>query len=104
MQLLASAMEVAVRAIGLGDVRAVPHALHRVHKARAVTEAALEAGSYQPPKNGDQLTRFIELDTAFHTELERIVRSSRQNDVPATAEAVGKALVACHGCHAEFRR
>jgi len=103
MQLLTAAMEGAVRAIGMGDVREVGHALHRVHEAKQGTAAALEQGSYRPPKNGERIERFRELDDAFHSHLARIVAASHANDVDGTARAVGEALGACNGCHTEFR-
>ena len=103
MRLLTAAMQVAVQAIGLGDVREVGHALHQVHEAKQATAAALAGGSYRTPKNGDQVERFRELDEAFHQHLARIVVASRTNDIDQTAQAVGKALAACNGCHAEFR-
>lgn len=104
MQLLTAALEGAVRGIGMGDVRAVEHDLHRVHAAKEATEEALKSGGYKPPKNPDKLERFEALDGAFHTTLERLVEASKQNDVPATAAALGTALQACQGCHSEFRQ
>lgn len=103
MRLLTAALEGAVRGIGVGDVRGVQHDLHRVHAAREATEAALHAGSYRPPSHADQLERFVELDEAFHAELEALVAASARNDVPATAEALGRVTSRCEGCHAEFR-
>ena len=103
MQLLSAAMISAVTNIGQGDVRPIRHALHQVHKARANTEAAIHDGSYKPPQNADKLSRFIELDEAFHTHLERLAAASAANDVPKAAEALGAALQACNGCHSEFR-
>lgn len=103
MRLLSAAMETAVRGIGAGDVRELGHALHRVHSAKEATAKALEQGAYRPPKNGENTARFRELDEAFHHELERLVSASQDNNVGATAEAMGNALKACHGCHAEFR-
>jgi cytochrome c556 len=104
MQLLTTALEGAVRGIGLGDVRAVEHDLHRVHLAKEATGAALQSGSYKPPKNPDQLERFRALDEAFHGDLERLVDASHRNDVPGTAAALGTVMQACQGCHSEFRR
>ena len=104
MSLLTSALESAVRGIGQGDVRGVEHQLHRVHAAKAATEAAIRDGRYKPPRNADNLPRFRELDEAFHGELERLVDASRKNDVPATAAALGSVMQRCQGCHTEFRR
>lgn len=103
MRLLSTAMETAVRGIAAGDVRQIEHALHRVHAAKEMTEAAIERGSYRLPKNGDRVGRFRELDEAFHQKLEHLADASRVNDVPRAAQAVGDALGACHGCHTEFR-
>jgi hypothetical protein len=103
MRLLTAALEGTVRGIGLGDVRGVQHDLHRVHAARAQTEAALHDGRYRPPSHADQLERFVELDEAFHAELETLAAASARNDVPATAEALGRVTSRCQGCHAEFR-
>jgi Cytochrome C' len=103
MQLLSAAMISAVTSIGQGDVRPIRHALHQVHRARANTEAAIHDGSYKPPQHADNMSRFMELDEAFHTQLERLAAASAANDVPNAAEALGAALQACNGCHSEFR-
>ncbi len=104
MILLHGAMRTALDGIASGDVREVPHALHRVHEAKGATKAALEGGGYRPPKNGDKVARFRELDEAFHGHLERMVEAGARNDVEATGAAFGAAVAACQGCHAEFRR
>lgn len=104
MQLLAAAMETGVRGIGVGDVRQLEHALHRVHAAKGDSEAALEGGKYRPPKNPERVARFQELDRAFHQKLEQMVAGSRANDVQAVAIATASALQSCQGCHSEFRR
>jgi hypothetical protein len=103
MRLLTSTLQGAVLAIGMGDVRGVEHALHQLHSAKETTEKALKGGSYHPPKNGENLARFHELDEAFHSKLGGLVQASRANDIPRTAEAVGQILGSCQGCHSEFR-
>src|SRR5690606_15607036 len=103
MRLLHQTMLQAVTAIGNGDVRPVAKALHVLHGAKEQTEKALRAGTYTPPKNGDALARFIELDEAFHDRLVPLVAKSKEDDVPGAAAALGKVLEACHGCHTEFR-
>lgn len=102
-QLLTGALERAVRAVGLGDVRGIAHDLHRVHGAKEVTEAAIRSGKYRPPRNPDRVDRFRELDVAFHGHLERLVNASNTNDVAATAAALATTIQGCEGCHAEFR-
>ncbi len=103
MRLLTAALGSAVSGIGVGDVREVEHQLHRLHAAKAATDAALESGAYHLPKNADQVARFRELDAAFHEGLERLVDATHRNDLPATADAVGVVLHGCPGCHTEFR-
>jgi cytochrome c556 len=104
MQLLAAALETGVRGIGVGDVRQLEQALHRVHAAKGDSEAALESGKYRPPKNPERVARFQELDREFHQKLEHMVAGSRANDVQAVAVATASALQSCQGCHSEFRR
>jgi cytochrome c556 len=103
MRLLTATLESAVRGIGAGDVRGVEHELHRLHAAKAATDAALDSGAYRLPKNPEGVARFRELDAAFHAGLGRLVDASQRNDVPATAQAVGVVLSGCQGCHSEFR-
>lgn len=103
MRLLHETMRDTVTAIANGDVKGIPAQLHKIHGAKDATSAALKAGTYKPPKNGDKTDRFVELDETFHKELVGIVRAAQKNDVPATAEALGKALAQCNGCHSEFR-
>ncbi len=103
MRLLTATLETAVRGIGAGDVRAVAADLHRVHAAKAATEAALESGAYTLPKAPDQLARFRAMDEAFHGDLVGLVRASQRNDVAGVAAAVGVVLAGCPRCHAEFR-
>jgi hypothetical protein len=104
MQLLTSALERAVRAIGLGEVRGIAHDLHQVHAAKQATDAAIRGGNYRLPKNPERVDRFGELDAAFHGHLERLVKASNTNDVAGTSAAFAAAMHACQGCHAEFRR
>ena len=103
MRLLREAMQGSVTAIANDDLGAIPAALHRVHRARAMTEAALESGSYRPPQNADQVQTFIAMDEAFHAELERLVAAASANDSPATARQLGVVLSQCSGCHSRFR-
>lgn len=103
MRLLSATLEATVRAIGSGDVRGIEHELHRLHGAKEATEAALREGRYRPPKNPDQIERFFVLDEAFHDDLGALVTASRNNDVPAAAEALGAIVRGCQGCHSEFR-
>jgi cytochrome c556 len=104
MQLLTGALERAVRAIGLGEVRVIAHDLHQVHAAKQATDAAIREGKYRLPKNPERVDRFRELDAAFHGHLEQLVKASNTNDVAGTSAAFASAMHGCQGCHAEFRR
>ena len=103
MRLLTATLQGGIQGLGMGDVTGIARSLHEVHGAKEATAAALKSGSYKPPKNGDQLARFVELDEAFHELLYPLVRASKANDLPATAEALGAVLRGCQGCHQEFR-
>jgi cytochrome c556 len=103
MRMLTSILEQTVRGIGVGDVRPIEHELHRLHEAKAATEAALESGAYKLPKNPEGLEQFKAMDEAFHEQLGALVTASRANDVPAAAEALGAIVRGCPACHAAFR-
>ncbi len=103
MRLLHEAMRDSVSAIALGKLSEIPERLHAVHRARALTEHALETGSYVLPKNADQLAAFKALDDAFHGELEKLVEAATANDPVATGTALGSVMSRCEGCHAMFR-
>lgn len=103
MRLLHEAMQGSVTAVANDDLGAIPHALHRVHQARGMTEAAIEDGSYRPPRNGEDVEGFVRMDEAFHHELEQLVRAARSGDSAATGQQIGVVLSRCSGCHERFR-
>lgn len=103
MRMLTSILEQTVRGIGVGDVRPIEHELHRLHEAKAATDAALKSGAYKLPKNPEGLEGFEAMDEAFHEQLGALVTASRANDVPAAAEALGAIVRGCPACHAAFR-
>lgn len=103
MRMLTSILEHTVHGIGVGDVRPIEHELHRLHEAKAATEAALKSGAYKLPKNPEGLEGFEAMDEAFHEQLGALVTASRANDVPAAAEALGAIVRGCPACHAAFR-
>lgn len=103
MRLLHAALRDGVTAVANGKVDTIPASIHQVHAAKQATAAALRAGSYKPPKNGERLARFGELDEAFHADLEKLVSAAKNDDVPATGRALGQVLSSCQGCHREYR-
>ncbi len=103
MRLLHEAMRDSVSAIGLGTLSTIPERLHGVHRARELTEQAIESGAYKLPRNGDQLEAFKALDESFHGELEKLLAGASANDPIATSTALGAVMGRCEGCHAQFR-
>lgn len=103
MRLLLEALQGTVAAIADNDLARVPELVHGVHDARAATDAALEDGSYRPPKNPDNLAAFKAMDEAFHQELVALVNAARADDLAATTTSLSAVLRQCQGCHAMFR-
>lgn len=103
MRLLHEAMRDSVSAIALGKLSTIPERMHVVHRARALTEKAVETGSYVLPKNADQLATFKSLDDSFHGDLQKLVDAATANDPVATGTALGTVMSRCEGCHALFR-
>lgn len=104
MRALTAALAASVTAFGDADLTPIAHELHAVHAARERTAAAIEAGAYRPPAGADRMPRFLELDAAFHTELEQLAEAARAGERARAGAALGRALASCEGCHAEFRR
>lgn len=103
MRLLEAAMQQSVAAIAKGDVRALPKQLHAVHMAGGDTSKALTDGSYKLPQRPHDVDAFLALDKAFHTEMIKMVKAARKNDVATTSIQFGKLMARCHGCHATYR-
>lgn len=103
MRLLHEAMRDSVSALALGTLSTIPERLHGVHRARELTEKAIENRTYVLAKNGDQLAAFKALDQSFHGELEKLVAAASANDPIATATALGFVMSRCEACHAQFR-
>jgi cytochrome c556 len=103
MRLLVEAMRTSVTAIGYGTLDAVPESLHTVHRARELTEKALESGEYKLAKNPDKLATFKELDEQFHGELENLVMAAKAKDAAKTGAQLGVVMSKCAGCHEQFR-
>ncbi|HEX7601315.1 MAG TPA: cytochrome c [Polyangiaceae bacterium] len=104
MRLLHEALRDAVTAMADGNLAAIAESLHRVDRARELTEQALEEKRYTLPKNPDKLEAFKEKDEAFHAELAKLAAASSGNDAKATGEQLGVVLSKCSDCHTQFRR
>ena len=104
MRLLHEALRDAVTAMADGKVATIAESLHRVDRARELTEKALEEKQYTLPKNPDKLEAFKAKDDAFHAELEKLAEASKANDAKATGEQLGVVLSKCSDCHDQYRR
>jgi len=103
MRLLHEAMRNCVTAVAYGTLDSIPENLHAVHRARELTEKALESGEYKLPKSPEKLASFKELDEQFHGELENLVAAARSKDGTATGRQVGVVLSKCSSCHTQFK-
>lgn len=103
MRLLLEALQGTVAAIADDDLARVPVLIHGVHDAKDATEAALDDGSYRPPKNPDNIAAFKAMDEAFHQQLVGLVKAAQANDLVATTDNLSAVLRGCQGCHAMFR-
>lgn len=103
MRLLLQALQGTVAAIADDDLARVPSLIAGIHDARAATDAAIEDGSYRPPKNAGNLETFRVMDDAFHTELVGLVKAAQDDDMAATTSRFAAVLRHCQGCHAAFR-
>ena len=103
MRLLHEALRDTVSALALGTLSTIPERLHAVHRARELTEHAVESGTYTLAKNLDQRATFEALDASFHGELEKLEAAASANDPVATGAALGTVMGRCEGCHTLFR-
>lgn len=103
MRLLHEAMRNCVTAVAYGTLDSIPESLHTVHRARELTEKALESGAYKLPRNADKQAAFEELDEQFHAELEKLVATAKSKDAAATGTEIGVVLSKCSGCHGQFK-
>ena len=104
MRLLLEATRDWVTAIAQHDLASIPPGISRVHAARLVTEEALKAGTYAPPKGGAAaLDAFVRKDEAFHDELVALLQAAKANDLPAATRQLGVVLDGCTSCHMTFR-
>ena len=104
MRLLTEATRDWVTAIAQHDLASIPDGIARVHAARLVTEAALEDGTYLPPKGGaGAVDAFVQTDEAFHDELVKLLQAAKANDLPAATRQLGVVLEGCTTCHIQYR-
>jgi cytochrome c556 len=103
MRVLHEATRDWVTAIANNQLSTIPASIPRIHEAREATEAALEKGSYRPPKNGDKLEAFKKQDETFHDSLVDLLEASKANDLPAATKQLGVVLEGCTSCHVQYR-
>lgn len=103
MRILHEAAQDWVTAVANNTLHMIPVSIGKVHEARMLTEKAVAAGAYRPPKNGDALADFAKQDDAFHAELVTLLNASKGKDLPGTTKQLGVVLQSCTGCHLRFR-
>jgi cytochrome c556 len=103
MQALHELMVTSLVAIENGKTDVIPAAIHKVHDAKGVTEKAITSGAWKPPRTDATVADFVKTDEAFHDELVKLLRASKQNDVTATTRQLGAVLDGCTSCHMRFR-
>lgn len=103
MRILHEAARDWVTAIANNTLPIIPVSIGKVHEARMLTEKAVEAGAYRPPKNGDALADFAKQDDAFHAELVKLLNAAKGKDLPGTTRQLGVVLQSCTSCHLRFR-
>ena len=103
MVALQAAYDTLNRGVVLGDASGVAEAFHVVHARKQVTEAAIQAGTARPPRNGDKLDAFLARDEAFHALLGTTVAAAARNDVPTLRRMTTELQAQCIGCHEVFR-
>lgn len=103
MRVLHEATRDWITAIANNTPELIPASIGKVHEARMITEKAVEAGAYKPPKNADAMADFAKQDDAFHAELVKLLQASRAKDLTATTKQLGVVLEGCTSCHLRFR-
>lgn len=103
MQALHELMVISLVAIENGKTDVIPAAIHKVHEAKGETEKAISSGAWKPARTDAKVADFVKTDEAFHDELVKLLRASKQNDVKATTRQLGTVLDGCTSCHVRFR-
>ena len=103
MRLLDDAMRITLTLLANGELAGIPAQIQRVHPARQITEEAIAAGAYTPPKRADDLAEFQALDDAFHDDLKVLLQAAGRDDLEAATEAYADLVRGCTSCHQAFR-
>jgi hypothetical protein len=103
MRLLDEAMRTTLTLLANRELEAIPAQILRVHPARQITEEAIAAGVYQPPKRPDELAEFQALDDAFHDDLKALLAAAERDDLDAATDAYADLVRGCTSCHQAFR-
>ena len=90
-------------AVSFNSLDSIPPTIEKIHAARNATEAALEQGTYKPPRNGERLDDFKRADEAFHAELVAFLGAAKDKDLVRTTHQLGVVLDRCTDCHQKFR-
>ena len=103
MRLLDSAFRNLISSLILNNPAGIEAPFHEVHRAKMITEKAIERGEIKLPKNGDKMKEFIEMDEQFHRKLEELLAASGKGDMKKVQDATHRLLDGCVQCHQRFR-
>lgn len=103
MRLLDAAMRDTMTMLANGQLQPIPERIFAVHGARDLTEHAIAAGAYRPPRSDEPIEAFVATDRAFHDDLVRLVQASRANDLVGATKAYADVVIGCTSCHQRFR-
>jgi len=93
-----------VSAVSLGQGEKVHAAVESLHGTMEKTHKGVHEGTVKIPKNSQREKEFVELDKAFHEDLERLADAGRKNDQNAMLLLTKKLLDGCVNCHSTFRK
>jgi len=93
-----------VSAVALGNGAKVENALEAMHGTMEKTHEGVHEGTVRIPKNASREKEFVEMDKAFHANLERLADAGQKNDQARMLSLTKTLLEGCVNCHREFRK
>ncbi len=104
MMILDDVFRRVVSAVSLGQGEKVNEALESMHGTMEKTHRGVHEGAVKIPKNPEREKEFVDLDKAFHEDLERLADAGRKNDQDTMLLLTKKLLDGCVNCHRTFRK
>jgi cytochrome c556 len=104
MIVLDNAFREVVSAVAMGDGERVYEALHAMHGTMEKTHKGIHEGEVKIPKNADRETEFMQMDIAFHEDIEGLAEAGKKKDQQKMLALTKKLLDGCVDCHRDFRK